>query len=94
MFQGKEVATQAHNSQTFQQCVELYFIHSNMGFLRTFPVNPKHYLRDSTITSYKLKGIELRCVDNTARNANILIPNTTLSVKQSCVWTEFICISC
>jgi hypothetical protein len=52
-----------------------------MGFLRTFPVNPKYSLLDYTITVYKLKGTALRCVDNITRNANIFRPNKTLSVK-------------
>jgi len=41
MFQGKEGGTHLHNSQNSQQCVELYCIRNAMGFLRTFPVNPK-----------------------------------------------------
>jgi len=80
MFQGREVGTHAHNSQNFQQCVELYFIRSDMGFLRRFPVNPKYSLHDYALTIYKLKGTNLRCVDNITSNANIFRPKTALSV--------------
>ena len=65
MFQEKEVGTQAHNSQNFQQCVELYFIRSDMVFLRTYIVNPKYSLRDYTITVHKLKIIDY--IDNQLR---------------------------